>query len=167
MADQTINVFKLGLGRVDGCLGRRPQSDMAIATTPIKPETQNPMLATTLALFDTAFERLELDEGIAAIMRQPELELTVNIPIVGEEGRIKTFKGYRVQHSAARGPSKGGIRYHPDVDIEEVRALAMLMTLKCAAVNIPFGGAKGGISCEPAQLSMHELERLTQQVGHG
>lgn len=136
---------------------------MAVATTNLNAETQNPMLATTLALFDTAFERLELNEGIAAIMRQPEVELSVNIPIVGDDGKIKTFKGYRVQHSAARGPSKGGIRYHPDVDIDEVRALAMLMTLKCAAVNIPFGGAKGGISCEPSQLSQHELERLTRR----
>jgi glutamate dehydrogenase (NAD(P)+) len=136
---------------------------MAVATTQLKAETQNPMLATTLALYDTAFERLELNPGIAAIMRQPEIELAVNIPIVGDDGRIKTFRGYRVQHSAARGPSKGGIRYHPDVDIDEVRALAMLMTLKCAAVNIPFGGAKGGISCEPSDLSLHELERLTRR----
>ncbi len=136
---------------------------MAVTKTNLKPETQNPMLATTLSLFETAFARLELNEGIAAIMRQPEVELSVNIPIVGDDGRIKTFKGYRVQHSSARGPSKGGIRYHPDVDIEEVRALAMLMTLKCAAVNIPFGGAKGGISCEPSELSQHELERLTRR----
>lgn len=127
------------------------------------PETKNPMLATALALFDTASKRLELDPGIAEIMRQPELEMSVTIPIVADDGTIKTFKGYRVQHSAARGPSKGGIRYHPDVDIEEVRALAMLMTLKCATVNLPFGGAKGGICVDPAQLSMHELERLTRR----
>jgi glutamate dehydrogenase (NAD(P)+) len=121
------------------------------------------MLATAIALFDTAFERLELDEGICNIMRQPEVEMTVTIPVVADDGHIMTFKGYRVQHSAARGPSKGGIRYHPDVDIEEVRALAMLMSLKCAAVNLPFGGAKGGICVDPAQLSMHELERLTRR----
>ncbi len=126
-------------------------------------ETKNPMLATALALFDTASKRLELDPGIAEIMRQPELEMSVTIPIMTDDGLIKTFKGYRVQHSAARGPSKGGIRYHPDVDIEEVRALAMLMTLKCATVNLPFGGAKGGICVDPAQLSMHELERLTRR----
>jgi glutamate dehydrogenase (NAD(P)+) len=82
---------------------------------------------------------------------------------VGDDSLIRTFKGYRVQHSSARGPSKGGIRYHPDVTIEEVRALAMLMTLKCAAANIPFGGAKGGICVNPSQLSMHELERLTRR----
>jgi glutamate dehydrogenase (NAD(P)+) len=139
-------------------------------TTPTKGSTQktletpkNSMLATTLALFDMAFVRLELDQGICAIMRQPELELTVTVPIVADDGHIMTFKGYRIQHSTARGPSKGGIRYHPDVDIEEVRALAMLMTLKCAAVNLPFGGAKGGICVDPAQLSMHELERLTRR----
>jgi glutamate dehydrogenase (NAD(P)+) len=136
---------------------------MAIANKAPLIETQNPMLATALALFDTAFERLELDEGIASIIRQTELELTVTIPIMGDDGHIKTFKGYRVQHSTARGPSKGGIRYHPNVDIDEVRALAMLMTLKCAAVNLPFGGAKGGISIDPSQLSMHELERLTRR----
>lgn len=134
---------------------------MTIATK--VPETKNPMLATALALFDSASKRLELDPGIAAIMRQPEIEMSVTIPIVADDGTIKTFKGYRVQHSAARGPSKGGIRYHPDVDIEEVRALAMLMTLKCATVNLPFGGAKGGICVNPAQLSMHELERLTRR----
>lgn len=133
-------------------------------TTAIKQaESKNPMLATALALFDSASERLELNPGIAAIMRQPELEMSVTIPIVADDGTIKTFKGYRVQHSAARGPSKGGIRYHPDVDLEEVRALAMLMTLKCATVNLPFGGAKGGICVDPAQLSNHELERLTRR----
>jgi glutamate dehydrogenase (NAD(P)+) len=136
---------------------------MAITTKNTLIETENPMLATALALFDTAFERLELNEGIASIIRQTELELTVTIPIVGDDGHIKTFKGYRVQHSTARGPSKGGIRYHPNVDIDEVRALAMLMSLKCAAVNLPFGGAKGGISVEPSQLSIHELERLTRR----
>ena len=136
---------------------------MATPTKETSLETTNSMLATTLALFDSAFERLELDEGIAAIMRQTELEMSVTVPIVGDDGQIKTFKGYRVQHSTARGPSKGGIRYHPDVDIDEVRALAMLMTLKCAAVNIPFGGAKGGICVDPAQLSRHELERLTRR----
>ncbi len=134
-----------------------------MSTTIPTEETQNPMLATTLALFDTAFERLELDEGIAEIMRQTELEMTVTVPIATDDGRIVTFRGYRVQHSSARGPSKGGIRYHPDVNIEEVRALAMLMTLKCAAVNLPFGGAKGGISVDPSQLSMHELERMTRR----
>ncbi len=136
---------------------------MAIATEAPLTKTKNPMLATALALFDTAFERLELDEGVASIIRQTELELTVTIPIVGDDGHVKTFKGYRIQHSTARGPSKGGIRYHPNVDIDEVRALAMLMTLKCAAVNLPFGGAKGGICVDPSQLSVHELERLTRR----
>ncbi len=136
---------------------------MATPTKETSLETTNSMLATTLALFDSTFERLQLDEGIASIMRQTEVEMTVTIPIIADDGRILTFKGYRVQHSSARGPSKGGIRYHPDVDIDEVRALAMLMTLKCAAVNIPFGGAKGGICVNPAELSMHELERLTRR----
>lgn len=138
---------------------------MAIVTKELEAavETKNPMLATALALFDSASKRLELDPGIAAIMRQAEMEMSVSIPIKADDGTIKTFKGYRVQHSTARGPSKGGIRYHPDVDIEEVRALAMLMTLKCATVNLPFGGAKGGICVDPAQFSVHELERLTRR----
>ncbi|MBN2303880.1 MAG: Glu/Leu/Phe/Val dehydrogenase, partial [Anaerolineae bacterium] len=110
-----------------------------------------------------AFERLELDPGIAAIMRQPELELTVTVPVMMDDGEVATFRGYRVQHSSSRGPCKGGIRYHPDVDLDEVRALATLMTLKCAAVNLPFGGAKGGVSVDPAQLSTRELERLTRR----
>lgn len=135
---------------------------MATVQKPLE-TPKNSMLATALALFDTASERLELDPGIAEIMRQPEIELSVTVPVVADDGHIMTFRGYRVQHSSARGPSKGGIRYHPDVDIDEVRALAMLMTLKCATVNLPFGGAKGGISVDPSQLSMHELERLTRR----
>lgn len=128
-----------------------------------RPSTKNGMLSTTLHQLELAFEKLELDAGLRTLIRQPERELTVNIPIVTEEGMIEVFQGYRVQHSSARGPCKGGIRYHPNVDMEEVRALAMLMTLKSAVVNIPFGGAKGGISVDPAQLSMRELEQLTRR----
>lgn len=140
---------------------------MAIPTT-IEPKKtfsapQGSMLETTLAQLDAAFERLELDPGIAKIMRQPELELTVTVPVMMDDGQVATFKGYRVQHSSARGPCKGGIRYHPDVDLDEVRALATLMTLKCAAVNLPFGGAKGGVQVTPAELSSRELERLTRR----
>ncbi len=121
------------------------------------------MLATALAQLDVAFERLELPDGVRAIIRQPERELTVAVPIRRDDGTYAVYTGYRVQHSSARGPCKGGIRFHPDVDMDEVRALATLMTLKCAVANIPFGGAKGGVSVDPAQLSIGERERLTRR----
>lgn len=113
--------------------------------------------------FDLAADRLDLDSGIRAIMRVPQRELAVNFPVKHDDGSIHVYSGYRVQHNIARGPAKGGLRYHPAVDIDEVRALAMWMTWKCALVNIPFGGAKGGVVVEPKQISIHELERLTRR----
>ena len=113
--------------------------------------------------FDLAAERLDLDDGLRRIMRVPQRELSVNFPVKHDDGSIRVYSGYRVQHNITRGPAKGGLRYHPAVDIDEVRALAMWMTWKCALVNIPFGGAKGGVIVEPKQLSMHELERLTRR----
>jgi len=118
---------------------------------------------TVLTLLDDVAQRLELDPGIYAILRQPERELTVSIPVMMDDGRIQVFTGYRIQHSSARGPCKGGIRYHPDVDTDEVRALAALMTWKCAVVDIPYGGAKGGVSCDPTQMSEDELRRMTRR----
>jgi glutamate dehydrogenase (NAD(P)+) len=120
------------------------------------------ILATTLAQLDLAFDHLGLSEGMRSLMREPERELVVTVPLITDDGHIKVYKGYRVQHSSARGPCKGGIRYHPDVVLDEVRALAMLMTIKCAVVNLPFGGAKGGVAVNPAHLSLRELERLTR-----
>src|SRR5438270_9077903 len=108
--------------------------------------------------FDEAAEKLHLDDGMRKILRQPAVEVTINIPIVLDDGRIEVFTGYRVQHSIARGPAKGGIRFAPDVSLDEVRALAAWMTWKCAVVNIPFGGGKGGVICEPSLLSQSELE---------
>jgi glutamate dehydrogenase (NAD(P)+) len=113
--------------------------------------------------FDEAAETLGLDDGMRKVLRQPAMELTVHIPVVLDDGRIEVFTGYRVQHSIARGPAKGGIRYAPDVSIDEVRALAAWMTWKCAVVNIPFGGGKGGIICEPQLMSDGELERMTRR----
>lgn len=113
--------------------------------------------------FDLAADRLDLDSGLRAIMRVPQRELSVNFPVKHDDGSIHVYSGYRVQHNITRGPAKGGLRYHPAVDIDEVRALAMWMTWKCALVNIPFGGAKGGVVVEPKQLSIHELERLTRR----
>lgn len=113
--------------------------------------------------FDQAAEMLNLPDDIRAILRVPQRELTVNFPVQMDDGTTQVFTGYRVQHNLSRGPVKGGIRYHPSVDIDEVRALAMWMTWKCALVNIPYGGAKGGVIVDPKQLSIGELERLTRR----
>jgi glutamate dehydrogenase (NAD(P)+) len=118
---------------------------------------------TVLTQLNDVAQRLNLDPGIHAILRQPERELTVAVPVRMDDGQIKVFTGYRVQHSSARGPCKGGIRYHPEVNLNEVRALAALMSWKCAVVNIPYGGAKGGVHCEPAHMSEDELCRMTRR----
>jgi glutamate dehydrogenase (NAD(P)+) len=115
------------------------------------------------ARFDLAAHKLNLDEGLWKVLRQPTREIIVHIPVAMDNGTLEVFTGFRVQHSIARGPSKGGIRYAPDVTQDEVRALASWMTWKCAVVNIPFGGAKGGIICNPHKMSMGELERLTRR----
>jgi glutamate dehydrogenase (NAD(P)+) len=115
------------------------------------------------ARFDLAARKLNLDEGLWKILRYPTREIIVHIPVAMDDGRLEVFTGYRVQHSIARGPSKGGIRYSPDLTLDEVRALASWMTWKCAVVNIPFGGAKGGVICDPHKLSMGELERITRR----
>jgi len=122
----------------------------------------NPWLAAE-ARFDEAAKRLGLDDGLSKILRTPATELTVHIPIQLDDGRLEVFTGYRVQHSVARGPGKGGIRYDPGVTLDEIRALAAWMTWKSAVVNIPFGGAKGGVVCDPAYLSDGELERITRR----
>ncbi len=115
------------------------------------------------ARFDFAARKLNLDEGIWRVLRYPSREVIVHFPVGMDDGRIEVFTGYRVQHSQARGPSKGGIRYGPDVTLDEVRALASWMTWKCAVVNIPFGGAKGGVICDPKTMSQGELERMTRR----
>jgi glutamate dehydrogenase (NAD(P)+) len=113
--------------------------------------------------FDEAAAMLNIPEGIRNVLRVPQRELTVNFPVKMDDGTTEMFTGHRVQHNLGRGPVKGGIRYHPDVDIDEVRALAMWMTWKCALVNIPYGGAKGGVIVDPKRLSLAELERLTRR----
>ena len=130
---------------------------MTLASEQINP------FATSQRQFNLAAERLNLDDGLRRIMRVPQRELSVNFPVKHDDGSIHVYSGYRVQHNITRGPAKGGLRYHPAVDIDEVRALAMWMTWKCALVNIPFGGAKGGVVVDPKQLSIHELERLTRR----
>jgi glutamate dehydrogenase (NAD(P)+) len=122
----------------------------------------NPTEAQT-ARFDLAAQKLNLDEGLWKVLRYPTRELIVHIPVAMDNGTLEVFTGFRVQHSIARGPSKGGIRYAPDVTLDEVRALAAWMTWKCAVVNIPFGGAKGGVICDPHKMSIGELERMTRR----
>jgi glutamate dehydrogenase (NAD(P)+) len=135
---------------------------MILEATPSAEQEINPWLSAA-ARFDEAAQRLNLDEGLCKVLRTAALELTVHIPVQLDDGRIEVFTGYRVQHSIARGPSKGGIRFAPDVTLDEVRALAAWMTWKCAVVNIPFGGGKGGVICDPDVLSPGELERITRR----
>src|SRR5579864_7142580 len=133
-----------------------------ITTAPHVDKESNPW-ESQRARFDLAAQKLNLDEGLWRVLRYPNRELTVYIPVQMDDGRLEVFTGFRVQHSIARGPAKGGIRYAPDVTLDEVRALASWMTWKCAVVNIPFGGAKGGVICDPHKMSMGELERMTRR----
>src|SRR5512146_2501266 len=107
--------------------------------------------------FDDAAEKMKLEPQLRAALRRPRRALTLSLPVKMDDGSVKVFEGYRVQHNSTRGPCKGGIRYHPNVTLDEVRALAMLMTWKCAVVDIPFGGAKGGIAVDPNELSRSQL----------
>ena len=116
-----------------------------------------------LAQVEQAAKYMELDNGVMQRIKLTEREITVNFPVKLDSGKVKTFTGYRVQHNGTRGPFKGGLRYHPAVDLDEIKAMAMLMTWKAAVVNIPFGGAKGGVQCDPKSMSMGELERLTRR----
>ncbi|HZT72852.1 MAG TPA: Glu/Leu/Phe/Val dehydrogenase [Terriglobales bacterium] len=131
-------------------------------TAPLETLESNPWESQE-ARFNLAAQKLNLDEGLWRVLRYPTREITLHIPVQMDDGRVEVFTAYRVQHSVARGPGKGGIRYAPDVTLDEVRALASWMTWKCAVVNIPFGGAKGGIICDPRLLSQGELERLTRR----
>src|SRR3954468_6823395 len=132
-----------------------------LKTIPMSDEL-NPSAA-QVARFDFAAQKLNLDDGMWKILRSPNREIIVHIPIGMDNGSVEVFTGYRVQHSIARGPSKGGVRYAPDVTLDEVRALASWMTWKCAVVNIPFGGAKGGVICDPKKLSMGEVDPIARR----
>jgi glutamate dehydrogenase (NAD(P)+) len=138
---------------------------VATSTAPVSisfENEHNPWLAAEVR-FEEAARRLKLDDGMRKILGTPARELIVHIPVQLDDGRLEVFTGYRVQHSIARGPAKGGIRFAPDVTLDEVRALASWMTWKCAVVNIPFGGGKGGVICDPHILSDTELEKLTRR----
>src|SRR6202451_761060 len=135
---------------------------MPATSAPSMEQETNPWTSAA-SRFDAAATRLGLDDGIRKVLNSAAREITVHIPVLLDDGRIEVFTGYRVQHSFARGPGKGGVRYAPDVSLDEVRALAAWMTWKCAVVNIPFGGGKGGVICEPQLLSESELERITRR----
>lgn len=131
--------------------------------------SQNPVAeapniwAVAQSQFDHAADKLDLDEGMRRVLRVPQRELTVNFPVTMDDGSVAVFTGHRVQHNVSRGPGKGGIRYHQDVTLDEVRALAMWMSWKCAVVNIPYGGAKGGVVVDPKKFSIREVEGLTRR----
>ncbi len=125
-------------------------------------DIENPY-AVAIAQFDEAADRLGLSQAMRAILSKPKRELIVNFPVRLDNGDVEMFTGYRVQHNINRGPAKGGIRFSPEVSLDEVRALAMWMTWKCAVVGIPFGGAKGGVICNPSKMSRAELERLARR----
>jgi len=120
-------------------------------------------LESALSQFDLAADHLRLDTGTRAVLRLPKREWTVNFPVTMDDGRTEVFTGHRVQHNLSRGPAKGGLRFHPRADLDEVRALAMWMTWKCALVDVPFGGAKGGVAVDPRSLSHDELQRVTRR----
>src|ERR1700728_403206 len=136
---------------------------MTTITTPPHVDKETNPWESQRARFDLAAQKLNLDEGLWRVLRYPNREVTVYIPVQMDDGHLEVFTGFRVQHSIARGPAKGGIRYAPDVSLDEVRALASWMTWKCAVVNIPFGGAKGGVICDPHKMSQGELERMTRR----
>jgi glutamate dehydrogenase/leucine dehydrogenase len=144
---------------------------MATARVPVVPfkteirEDLNPFRI-AMRQFDTAAEKCNIDPGLREVLRRPRRALTLAMPVKMDDGSIRVFEGFRVQHNSARGPCKGGIRYHPGVTFDEVKALASWMTWKCATVNIPFGGAKGGIVCDPHHMSHGELERLTRRYAY-
>jgi glutamate dehydrogenase (NAD(P)+) len=129
----------------------------------LEPTEAHGLYEETMDRFDQAAQLLDVDRGLYKIVRYPVREITVYLPVQMDDGRFEVFTGYRVQHSIARGPAKGGIRFAPDVNLDEVRALSAWMTVKCAVVNIPFGGAKGGIKCDPSVMSEKELEKITRR----
>lgn len=126
-------------------------------------EFDNPTFRLAVSQFDQAAETMRLDHNLRERLKQPQRSLVVSIPVRMDDDRVEVFTGYRVQHDSSRGPSKGGVRYHPDVNLGEVAALAMWMTWKCALAGLPYGGAKGGVSVAPKQLSRAELQRLTRR----
>src|SRR6202522_509956 len=167
MAQETLLFLRLADGPTCGhprrSAGNRNGEVMAIATPAMTLDQEiNPWEAQS-ARFEFAARKLNLEDGLWKMLSTPSREIIVHFPVTMDSGKIEMFTGFRVQHSIARGPGKGGIRYAPDVTLDEVRALASWMTWKCAVVNMPFGGAKGGIICDPHRMSKTELERMTRR----
>src|SRR5205809_2070646 len=150
---------------VSPIVGGKESSIMASARVPVPIRTTEDLNSFRIAMrqFDTAAEKCGLDPGMREVLRRPRRALSLSLPVKMDDGTIHVFDGFRVQHNSARGPCKGGIRYHPEVTFDEVKALAAWMTWKCAVVNLPFGGAKGGVNCDPTGMSIGELERLTRR----
>jgi glutamate dehydrogenase (NAD(P)+) len=142
-------------------LSTRPTSAAASPRAATSPGTS--ALNAALEQFHAAADHIQLDPGLRAVLRVPQREFTFHFPVTRDSGRVEVLTGYRVQHNLARGPAKGGLRFHPATDLDEVRALAMWMTWKCALVNVPFGGAKGGVAVDPRQLSEREKEAVTRR----
>ncbi len=144
-------------------------TETQIATRPSSPADTSVEVGTSsawkvaLQQYDRAADKLDLGSAVRDVLRHAKREVTVHFPVQLDDGSSRVYTGYRVWHNLARGPAKGGIRFHPDSDLDEIRALAMLMTWKCACVKIPYGGAKGGVTCDPHALSTRELERLTRR----
>ena len=136
---------------------------MPTTSAPVAPSHGARALSAALAQFDLTADHLGLEPDLRAVLRVPKREWTVNFPVKLDDARVRVFTGYRVQHNVARGPAKGGLRYHPSTDLDDVRALAMWMTWKCALVDVPFGGAKGGVAVDPTRLSTKELEAVTRR----
>ncbi|HEX8160700.1 MAG TPA: Glu/Leu/Phe/Val dehydrogenase [Pyrinomonadaceae bacterium] len=143
-------------------MARQPATQTRGATAATRGEELNPFKI-AVAQFNRAADCLELDDSLRQILQHPKRQLVVSIPVKMDGGEVKVFEGYRVQHNIARGPAKGGIRFHPNVSLDEVKALASWMTWKCATVGIPYGGGKGGVICDPKSMSPSELERLTRR----
>ncbi len=139
---------------------------MATVRAPMRIEEELNPFTIAMTQFEKAAEYMRLEPELREVLRSPRRSLFLSLPVKMDDGTVKVFEGYRVQHNSTRGPCKGGIRYHPSVTFDEVRALASWMTWKCATVNIPFGGAKGGIVCDPKRLSKSELERLTRRYAY-
>src|ERR687889_595360 len=126
------------------------------------PQTPTAVISDARALVEETAEALDVEPGIREVLSVPERSLAVNVPVVMDDGEVEVFPGYRVQHSGARGPFKGGIRFHPDVDLDEVRALASLMTWKTAIAGIPYGGAKGGVNCPAGEMTDDEKQSIAR-----
>ncbi len=129
-------------------------------------DEENPFEA-MMSRFDRAAELLDLEPGLYKVLRHPEKQIIISVPVMIDSGEVEVFTGYRVLYNTSRGPAKGGIRFDMQVTLDEVKALAAWMTWKCAVVNMPFGGAKGGVICDPLKMSVGELERLTRRYTSG